>query len=732
MHWADPPTTDLLAYLARRIDTTRLLIVTTCRPSDLAQGRHQFLSVKLDLVARGMCREITPESLDLVAVARYIALQFPEHGFPSDFARLVHERSEGNPLFMSDLLRDLRRRQQVRQKDGRWVLADDLLSVERELPESIRSAVQRKVEALDDADRRLLGAASVQGVDFDTALIAGALQLPEEDVEDRLDRLQREHALVRFIDEHEARDRTLTLRYRFAHHLYYSAFYESLRGTRRAALSRAIAERLVQRIGDDVCECAAPLAVLFETARDYVRAAHYWNRAAQAAARLHAHDETARLARRGLDLLVQEPDSPARVGTELDLQLTYGLALKTGRGYAVPEVGAAYARARALCRQIKDPARVVPVLIGLAAHHVVAGEITTSRDVALEMLQLFEQAGDPNLQMMGNWSLGAALFHLGDLRAAHTHLARGLELYDPAVHRARVWETGIEPGIFCRCEYSRTLTLLGFPDQGLAAVHEAVAQARALDHPQPLAFALLFEIFTHLGRRNPREVQKTYEQLAVVCHAHGIAQEVQWAAPLCGRALVELGEVKRGLRVLEEGMAAHTITRSALLRPYYFVLLAGALLRVKEYDRAQRALDDARAVAASTSQHAYASELHRLQGELLTLTNNRDGAERSYREALATANSPGGAVARAARGSGVRQLPGRSRARRRGAIHPAADARAHHRGAGDARLRLRRRSSAYTRVAVRGKLRSPCEAPKHRYVDNDWQRLEDHRLVDRG
>ena len=508
MHWADPSTTDLLAYLARRIDTTRLLIVTTCRPSDLAQGRHPFLSVKLDLIARGMCREITPESLDLVAVARYIALQFPEHGFPSDFARLVHERSEGNPLFMADLLRDLRRRQQVRQKDGRWVLADDLLSVERELPESIRSAVQRKVEALDDADRRLLGAASVQGVDFDTALIAAALQLPEEEVEDRLDRLQREHALVRFVDEHEARDRTLTLRYRFAHHLYYSAFYESLRGTRRAALSRAIAERLVQRIGDDVCECAAPLAVLFETARDYVRAAHYWNRAAQAAARLHAHDETARLARRGLDLLVQEPDSPARVGTELDLQLTYGLALKTGRGYAVPEVGAAYARARALCRQIKDPARVVPVLIGLAAHHVVAGEITTSRDVALEMLQLFEQVGDPNLQMIGNWSLGAALFHLGDLRAAHAHLARGLELYDPAVHRARVWETGIEPGIFCRCEYSRTLTLLGFPDQGLAAVHEAVAQARALDHPQPLAFALLFEIFTHLARRNPREVQQ--------------------------------------------------------------------------------------------------------------------------------------------------------------------------------------------------------------------------------
>src|SRR5688572_8431042 len=605
-------------------------MIATCRPSDLAQARHPFLPMKLDLHARGMCREIMPGSLDLGAVAKYIALQFPEHTFPSDFARLVHERSEGNPLFMADLLRDLRRRQQVRQKDGRWMLADDLMAVERELPASIRSAVQRKLESLDDADRRLLGAASVQGVEFDTVVIANALQLPEDEVEDRLDRLQREHALVKFVDEHEARDRSLTLRDRFAHQLYYAAFYESLRGTRRVALSRAIAERLVRRLGEDVLDSAAPLAVLFETARENVRAAHFWNLAAQTAARLYAHDETVRLARRGLDLLGAVPDCPEKAEAELDLQITYAMALKSSRGYAVPQVGAAYARSRALCRQVQDPARVVPVLVGLSAHHIVAGELTTARDVALEMLELFERLGDPNLQMMGNWSMGAALFHLGDLPEAHAHLARGLELYDPAFHRERVWQLGIEPGIFCRCEYARTLTLLGFPDQGLAAVRQAVAQARAIDHPQPLAFSLLFEILTHMARRNPREVQRTYEQLAVVCHSHGIAQEIQWAAPLCGRARLDLGDTKRGLRVLEEGLAAHTITRSTLLRPYYFLLLAGALLRVQEHTRAQRALDDARAVAIATEQNAYASEHARLQAELFAATGRLAEAEQTY------------------------------------------------------------------------------------------------------
>ena len=183
-------------------------------------------------MARGLCREITPTFLDEAAVERYIALQFPEHAFPSGFAALIHERTEGNPLFMADVLRDLRRRQTSSSRTAVGCSPRTLSAIERELPESIRSLIQRKMDALDDADRRLLGAASVQGMDFDSA-IAAARAARTRKRSNRLDRLEREHALVRFVDEHEARDRTLTLRYRFAHHLYQNAFYESLRGTRR-------------------------------------------------------------------------------------------------------------------------------------------------------------------------------------------------------------------------------------------------------------------------------------------------------------------------------------------------------------------------------------------------------------------------------------------------------------------------------------------------------------------
>ena len=173
---------------------------------------------------------------------------------------MIHQRTEGHPLFVVDLLRDLRRRQVLKQQDGTWIVAEELASLEKAMPESVRSLVQRKLDALDDDDRRLLGAASVQGVDFDTALLSAVLDRPEEEIEDRLERLEREHALVRFVEEQETSRRQLTLRYRFAHTVYQHAFDASLRATRRVALSRAVAQELIARLGGQPCDCAADLS----------------------------------------------------------------------------------------------------------------------------------------------------------------------------------------------------------------------------------------------------------------------------------------------------------------------------------------------------------------------------------------------------------------------------------------------------------------------------------------
>ena len=100
------------------------------------------------------------------------------------------------------------------------MLAEGLSALERELPESVRSMIERKLGALGNSDRQLLSAAAVQGGDFCAAVVAQALDLDEAVVEDALDRLERDHALVRFVGELTCPDRTITPRYRFAHALY--------------------------------------------------------------------------------------------------------------------------------------------------------------------------------------------------------------------------------------------------------------------------------------------------------------------------------------------------------------------------------------------------------------------------------------------------------------------------------------------------------------------------------
>lgn len=300
VHWADASTVDMLAYIGHKCAAMRLLLVLSYRPSDLLLSQHPFLHVKLELQGRGVCRELVLPFLSRPDVERYLALEFPEHDLPAEFSVLIHTRTEGNPLFMVDLLRYLRERGVITQEQGRWALTQLLADVQQELPESVRSMIQRKIDQLSEADRRLLVAASVQGYAFDAAVVAKALALEAAEVEERLEGLERVHAFVRRLQEREFPDGTLTLRYCFVHVLYQNAMYALLTPARKGALSTAVAEALLGYHGDQSAAVASELALLFEAGRDFARAADSFVAAAQNAARVYANQEAVVLLGRAL------------------------------------------------------------------------------------------------------------------------------------------------------------------------------------------------------------------------------------------------------------------------------------------------------------------------------------------------------------------------------------------------------------------------------------------------
>ena len=409
LHWADASTVDLLAYLGGKCAGMRALLVLTYRPTDLALGKHPFGPVKLDLQARGVCRELALEFLTRADLDRYLALEFPEHCFPEEFAALVHARTEGSPLFMADLLRYLRDRQVLTQEQGRWTLGQSVPDLRRDLPESVRGMIQRKIDQLGEDDRRLLVAASVQGYEFDSAVVARVLERDAAEVEDRLDELDRVHAFVRLVREQEFPDRTLTLRYRFVHVLYQNALYASLRPTRRASLSAAVAQALLGYYGEKSGDVAAELALLLEAARDFSRAADYFLVAAQNAARVFANQEAVVLARRGVELLASLPDTPERARKELALQITLGPALFATKDWTAPEVETAYTRAHVLCRELGESPDLFPALWGLFLFHIARGEIQTALNLGEQLLSLAQRAQDPGAAPAGASRAGTDL-----------------------------------------------------------------------------------------------------------------------------------------------------------------------------------------------------------------------------------------------------------------------------------------------------------------------------------
>jgi predicted ATPase len=639
IHWADPSSLDLLAYLGGRCAALSLLLVVTYRPADLLLGGQRFGPVQLELQGRGLCREIALPSLSRDDFDRYLALTFPGHRFPEEFAAAAYARAGGNPLFMADLLRYLRDRGTLVARDGSWELTEAVPDLLRELPESIRSLIRRKLEQLGGEDRRLLMAASVQGPEFDSAVAARLLGRGADEVEERLDALERVHGLVRLVREHEFPDGALSLRYGFVHGLYQNALYAGLRPTRRASWSAAAAQALLEHWGDKSAAAATELALLFEAAREPARAVDYFLQAARNALRVPAHREAAALARHGLTVLCRQPDTAARAARELPLLLALGVSLVATRGFAAPEVEEVYDRARVLGERAGDVAGLFPVLYGLWNCYLVRAELTRCDALARQMFSLAQERPDLERLLVAHNVCQQPLFHRGELASARGHQERGLALYDPPKHRALTSVYGEDPGVGCLAYGAVTLWHRGYPEQALQSARAARRLAEELADPFNVAQALYYGTCAHLCRREAGPAQELARALADVCHEQGFALLSAGASVLHGWALARQGQAA-GIGEMRRGLDGWRATGAVSHRPFHLGLLAEALLGDGRAEEAVAALDEALPLSAATGERFWEAELHRLRGESVLARGGAGeevAAEESFRRALGLA-----------------------------------------------------------------------------------------------
>ena len=311
---------DLIAHLASRLESARLLFVLALRPAELRLGRHPFLAIEPDLRARGVCREVALGFLGEPDIEDYLEVALPEHRLPEGFAGLLRAKTEGSPLFMVGLLDDLQARGVIAKEDGHWRLTRPLPAIEGELPQSVRGMIERRLGQLSASERLLVEAGGIQGFELDSATLARALKLDGEQVEEQLQGLERVHAFLDFVGEKELPNGALTSCYRFVHALYHDVLLDSLRPASRRALAAKVAAALRELHAGRVSPVVSQIALLLETARDFGPAADHYLLAAQQAAEVHACREAALLADKGLECARRLGEDPDRRGRLLLLQ----------------------------------------------------------------------------------------------------------------------------------------------------------------------------------------------------------------------------------------------------------------------------------------------------------------------------------------------------------------------------------------------------------------------------
>jgi len=622
LHWSDHSTLDLISYLARRRTPARLLLLGTFRPTDVIVRAHPMHQLKLDLQGSGQCAELPIELLREDEIHAYVAARFPagaSTALQRDLTALLRGRTEGNPLFMVNVVDHLLAAGLLTTDDGTWRLAQSVEDLTDSMPEGVQQLIERHIAALPSDRQQLLEVASVAGAEFVAASVASAVDSDPEEVEDAFEALATQGQFITEAGLVDWPDGTLSGRYQFHHALYRRVLYRRIAEARRVRLHRAIGAREIVAWGARANEHAAELAMHFERGRELERALEYHEIAGQNARRQHATHEAVTHLRRAIALLEELPALPDRPTRELALQTPLAALLMAAETYASPNVREAYERARALCLETSATTEFAQVLRGLSSHHQVRAELTLACARGEEMLQLVESSDDIFTRVQADYGHGTNLFHVGELVGARELLERALAHYDKRQHRDHILVYGgYDPYVGSALWLGWTLGILGFPDQGMAWSQKGIAMAEELGEPFSWAFANYACAISHQVRGEWTEAAALAQRALELARRDGFPQIEANATMHGGWCSVMQGEVEEGARLVKEGADALAAAGALLVRPSHLMMMAVCHATSGERDAAMALIDEGIAEVERTGEQVHAATLRMMKGRLLS------------------------------------------------------------------------------------------------------------------
>jgi tetratricopeptide (TPR) repeat protein len=313
LHDADKGTLDMLTHVSRNLAGARLIIVGTYR--DVEVDRTHPLSAALAELRRvSTYGRVILRGLNADEVRRMLE-SITRESVPWGLAEAVHRQTEGNPLFVQEVVRYLAEEGLITQKEGRWRPAKDT-PLEMNIPEGLRDVIGKRLSLISKECNQLLSVASVIGREFRLEVLQRVAGLSDEELFKTLEEAKK----AAVIEERAGVGAAVA--YRFAHAFFRQTLYEEAIAPRRIRLHQQVARALEGIYASRLEEHAAELAEHFSyssDSSDLKKAVSYGEMAAKRATDVYAYGEAVRLLEQALK--VQEILDPEDKAKRCDLLL---------------------------------------------------------------------------------------------------------------------------------------------------------------------------------------------------------------------------------------------------------------------------------------------------------------------------------------------------------------------------------------------------------------------------
>src|SRR6516165_3770266 len=491
LHWIDASTQEFLGHFIGEGPHDRILTVLTFRPefkTPWPAPAHQTT-----LALNRLTRRQVAEWMRRDAGA----------ALPESLVAQIYHRTSGVPLLVEEFTR-MARESMVFESAGVASPRVPAAST-RELPQTLQELVMARLDRMS-SNSEVAQLSATLGREFDYDLLAAVAPVNEETLRAELAKLVSAGILL-------IKGQPPSCVYMFRHALLEEALLGAMSKINCQRFHRQVAEVIEARFPHLVETEPERLAEHFSEAGIIEKAVGYCLKAGLRARDRFAHIETISHLTKGLELLESLEPSPERDARELELLGPLGTAYIASRGYAAPEVGPVFRRARVLGERVGETPQFFAVMWGNFAYHIVRGDFRICTGLADETVAFGRRLNDPGILMEALFLEGITRVYRGDFVDARNSFAQAITEYEDP-ERTAYWAriVGQHAGVTHRCYLALALWHLGLPEQALRLNKEMLELARAISHPFSLEYALHHTGWLHQHCRLGTQAKATGEE----------------------------------------------------------------------------------------------------------------------------------------------------------------------------------------------------------------------------